>query len=90
MYPEDWIALLGLPKGHTHIEEADISTITGAGDKIVQVDTPMETYGAHFEFQAGPDTDFLSRLWKYNVLYTVRLTGIEPSQAAIYAKVSRV
>jgi hypothetical protein len=21
MYPEDWIALLGLPKGHTHIEE---------------------------------------------------------------------
>jgi len=27
-------------------------------------------YGVHFEFQAGPDAEFVPRLWQYNVLYT--------------------
>jgi hypothetical protein len=83
MYPEDWIAFLDLPRGNTHIEEADVSTITAAGDKIVQVDAAIETYGVHFEFQAGVDYDFLSRLWKYNVLYTVKLGFLVRSVAVL-------
>jgi hypothetical protein len=83
MYPEDWIAFLDLPRGVTHIEEADVSTITAAGDKIVQVDAPLETYGVHFEFQAGPDETFVPRLWKYNVLYTTKLGFLVRSVAVL-------
>jgi hypothetical protein len=68
--PEDWIAFLRLPQGQTDLVEADLSTITAAGDKIVRVETADGSYGVHFEFQAGPDPEFVERLWQYNVLYT--------------------
>lgn len=68
--PEDWIAFLRLPQGKTEMVEADLSTVTAAGDKIVRVETEDGSYGVHFEFQAGPDPEFVERLWQYNVLYT--------------------
>jgi len=68
--PEDWIAFLELPTGKISLLEADVSTVTAAGDKIVQVSAARGTYGVHFEFQAGPDAEFVPRLWQYNVLYT--------------------
>jgi hypothetical protein len=73
MQPEDWIAFLQLPSGKTSLVDADLSTITAAGDKIVYVESERGSYGVYFEFQAGADPEFASRLWKYNVLYTDKL-----------------
>jgi hypothetical protein len=70
MQPEDWIAFLKFPPGAVHMEDADASTVTAAGDRILLVDAQSGSYGVHFEFQAGPDPLFTERLWQYNVLYT--------------------
>jgi hypothetical protein len=70
MQPEDWIAFLKFPPGAVHMEDADASTVTAAGDRILLVDAERGSYGVHFEFQAGPDPLFVKRLWQYNVLYT--------------------
>jgi predicted transposase YdaD len=73
LHPEDWVEFLNLPRGVARLVDADISTITAAGDRIVEVKAPRETYGLHLEFQAGVDSTFVKRLWSYNVSYTVKL-----------------
>lgn len=70
--PEDWLRFLKLPIGPSEMVEADLSTITAAGDRILKVNTPSP-YGLHVEFQAGPDEELVERAWEYNVLYTRRL-----------------
>jgi predicted transposase YdaD len=71
--PEDWLQLLKLPIGPVRVIDTDVSTVTAAGDRIFRVGT-VPPYGAHFEFQAGPDSTLATRTWQYNVLYTVKLT----------------
>jgi predicted transposase YdaD len=73
LHPEDWVEFLNLPRGIARVVDADISTITAAGDRIIEVKAPDETYGLHLEFQAGADSTFVKRLWNYNVSYTVKL-----------------
>lgn len=52
--PEDWPALADLPRGPTDVIDADIATVSGAGDKVLRVraDPP---YLLHLEFHSGHD-----------------------------------
>jgi predicted transposase YdaD len=59
--PEDWPALLGLPRGPTDVLDADIATVSGAADKVLRVrGTPP--YLLHLEFLAGHDAASLPGL----------------------------
>jgi hypothetical protein len=52
--PDDWPVLLGQPPAPTTVIDADIATVSGAGDKALRVaaDPP---YLVHLEFQTGHD-----------------------------------
>ncbi len=56
--PEDWPALAGLPVGPTEVIDADIATVSGAGDKVLRV-RAANPYLLHLEFQSGHDTSAL-------------------------------
>jgi predicted transposase YdaD len=52
--PQDWPALAGQPPRPVKVIDADISTISGATDKVLLVRGPPDSI-MHFDFQAGPD-----------------------------------
>jgi predicted transposase YdaD len=52
--PDDWPTLALLPPGPTRVIDADISTVSGAGDKALLVET-KPPYLLHLEFFAGHD-----------------------------------
>jgi hypothetical protein len=58
--PDDWPVLLDRPAAPTTVIDADIATVSGAGDKVLRVaaDPP---YLMHLEFQAGHDATELPR-----------------------------
>lgn len=58
--PESWPALLGRPTGPTTVIEADVSTVTGATDKVLHV-AGEPAYLLHLEFVAGHDAATLPR-----------------------------
>jgi hypothetical protein len=58
--PDDWPVLLGQPRAPTDVLDADVATVSGAGDKVLRVaDDPP--YLLHLEFQAGHDAAALPR-----------------------------
>jgi predicted transposase YdaD len=51
--PEDWPRLLGQYPSRVRVIDADISTLSGATDKVLHV-LGREPTLLHFEFQSGP------------------------------------
>jgi hypothetical protein len=52
--PDDWPRLLGVADPNVRVIDADISTISGAADKVLRLHGPPPSI-LHFEFQSGPD-----------------------------------
>src|SRR5438128_6902982 len=66
--PADWPVLANLPTAPTRIIDADIATVSGAGDKVLRVDA-KPPYLLHLEFLSGHDAaDQPLLLHKRNVL----------------------
>src|SRR5437763_129011 len=65
--PADWLLLTGTPRRRVSLIDADISTISGAADKVILVrDKP--NWLLHVDFQAGPDTTLPRRAHLYNAV----------------------
>ena len=58
--PESWPALFGRPTGPTVVIDADVATVSGAGDKVLRVSADAP-YLLHLEFGAGHDAAALPR-----------------------------
>jgi len=65
--PDDWPVLLGLPRARADVIDADVSTFTGAADKVLRV-RGQPDWILHLEFQSGPDESLPRRLHTANVL----------------------
>jgi predicted transposase YdaD len=65
--PEDWPVLAGYPPGETEVIDADVSTYSGAADKVLRVRGAPD-WIQHVEFQAGPDASLPRRLHVGNTL----------------------
>jgi hypothetical protein len=63
--PSDWPVLLGQPPSAVDVIDADVSTFSGATDKVLRVHGPT-SYLLHLDFQAGPDASLPRRLHVYN------------------------
>lgn len=63
--PEDWPALAGVHDAKVAVIDADVSTISGAADKVLHLHGPPPSL-MHFEFQAGPDASLPRRTNVYN------------------------
>jgi predicted transposase YdaD len=65
--PGDWPVLAGLPCGEATVIDADVSTVSGAADKVLRIrGTP--DWLTHVEFQAGPDATLPRRMFLDNAL----------------------
>jgi predicted transposase YdaD len=65
--PGDWPVLAGFPPGETEVIDADVSTYSGAADKVLRVGGAPD-WIQHVEFQAGPDASLPRRLHVGNTL----------------------
>lgn len=66
--PADWLRLAGFRvRGPVSIIDSDVSTITGAADKIIRVDEP-DPWLAHLELMSGYERKLGLRLNRYSVL----------------------
>lgn len=65
--PDDWPVLAGLPRAPVAVIDADISTVTGASDKVLRV-RGRPDWIMHVEFQRGPDQSLPRRTHVYNAL----------------------
>lgn len=65
--PEDWPVLAGLPRAPVEVVDADVSTVTGAADKVLLVRS-RPNWIMHVEFQRGPDPGLPRRTHLYNAL----------------------
>ena len=63
--PEDWPALAGVHEAKVAVIDADVSTISGAADKVLRLHGPPLSL-MHFEFQASPDASLPRRANVYN------------------------
>jgi predicted transposase YdaD len=86
--PADWPVLLGQPPAPTTVIDADIATVSGAGDKALRV-AAAPPYLVHLEFQTGHDTAALpgklhlrSTLLEHRHGLLVRTAAILPRPAA--------
>ncbi len=52
--PGDWLVLLGWPRAEANVIDADVSTFSGAADKVLLV-RGRPDWILHLEFQSGPD-----------------------------------
>lgn len=69
--PRSWLRLLNLTGEHPTIIDADVSTVTGATDKVIYVeDEPA--WILHLDFQTGPDAELPKRLRTYSALLSHR------------------
>ncbi|MBL8796625.1 MAG: hypothetical protein JNM56_22175 [Planctomycetia bacterium] len=70
--PGDWLPFLGQPAVEpVTLIDADVSTVTAAGDKVIHVGGP-EPWLLHLEFQSSGDDSLVRRMLQYNVLLDVR------------------
>ena len=82
--PSDWPVLAGLPRAPVEVIHADVSTVTGAADKVLRVrGTP--DWIMHVEFQSGPDQSLPRRTHVYNALLEDRHELLVPSVIVISA-----
>src|SRR5581483_1745873 len=65
--PRDWPALAGYPAAAAEVIDADVSTISGAADKVLRIPGPPP-WLMHLEFQTGPDRSLPRRVHGYNAL----------------------
>ena len=65
--PGDWPVLAGQPRAETVVIDADVSTFTGAADKVLRVRGAPD-WILYLEFQAGPDVSLPRRMQTANVL----------------------
>ncbi len=65
--PRDWPLLAGRAAGNVAVIDADVSTVSGAADKVLRV-RGRPDWIMHVEFQAGPDRTLPRRLHGYNGL----------------------
>lgn len=79
--PGDWPVLLGLPRAEANVIDADVSTFTGAADKVLRV-RGRPDWILHLEFQSGPDESLPRRLHTANVLLDGR-HGLMVQSAAV-------
>ncbi len=63
--PEDWPILAGVHEPRVEVIDADVSTISGAADKVLRLYGPPPSL-MHLEFQAGPDASLPRRMNVYN------------------------
>lgn len=63
--PGDWPRLLGIADPDVGVIDADISTSSGAADKVLRLAGPPSSI-LHFEFQSGPDASIPCDLNVYN------------------------
>jgi predicted transposase YdaD len=69
--PADWAALAGLTAKNVEVIDADVSTFTGATDKVLRVRDRPE-WILHVEFQCGPDASLPGRVHVYNAILEYR------------------
>jgi hypothetical protein len=65
--PGDWPVLAGLPRSKVEVIDADVSTVTGAADKVLRVRGAPD-WIMHIDFQTGDDTTLPRRTNLYNAL----------------------
>ena len=65
--PRDWPLLAGRSAGNVAVIDADVSTVSGAADKVLRV-RGRPDWIMHVDFQAGPDRTLPRRLHGYNGL----------------------
>lgn len=65
--PASWPALAGHAAGAVEVVDADISTVTGASDKVLRVGG-KPPWLMDINFQRGPDASLPRRIHKYNAL----------------------
>jgi predicted transposase YdaD len=70
--PADWPALVGYPGAAVEVVDADVSTFTGASDKVLRVRDRPTDWLLDINFQGGPDASLPQRLHVYNVLLEYR------------------
>jgi predicted transposase YdaD len=63
--PPDWPRLLGIHDPRVRVIDSDISTISGAADKVLRLHGPPPTI-LRLEFQSGPDASLPVSLNVYN------------------------
>lgn len=68
--PGDWPVLAGQPHAEAEVIDADVSTFTGAADKVLL--HGRTDWILHLEFQSGPDTNLPRRMQTANVLLDQR------------------
>ncbi len=65
--PGDWPVLAGQPRAEAEVIDADVSTFTGAADKVLRV-RGRPDWILHLEFQSGRDSSLPRRMQTANVL----------------------
>jgi hypothetical protein len=65
--PEGWIRLIGYGAPKASVIDADVSTYTGAADKVIRVQEDP-SWLMHVEFQASRDASLPGRMHLYNAL----------------------
>jgi hypothetical protein len=66
--PADWPAFLGVPARSVEVKDADVSTVTGATDKVLLIRSDKGDRIQHYDFQSGPDASVPQRAHKYNAV----------------------
>jgi len=70
----DWARLLGaLHPGNVRVIDADVSTVTGAADKALLVESENGDYIIHPELQSSYNPELPERTWWYSSVYHHRL-----------------
>ena len=67
MQPADWLELVGMPRAPVTVLDADLSSISAAGDKIFRVEEE-EPWLFHLELQSTYEDDMIERFHAYTVL----------------------
>ncbi len=65
--PQDWLEYVGLPRTEVQIIDADLSSVSAAGDKLLVVQEPAPCL-MHLELQAGYEADMVERFHFYTVV----------------------
>src|SRR5436309_1384318 len=81
--PVDWATWLGAKNARSvRVIDADVSTVTAAGDKALQVDDDFGEYVLHPELQSSYDVTLPHRTWWASAVYHKR-TKLRVSSTAI-------